>query len=120
MANPRDRDILKEKADQAVQDFKNRIEPNIVGKGANALKEYIEKLVGEHMKKLSEKVEEELAKTKDAVSIYTNVAKDVEKRQTALEAKIQGAIAVLKFLFGGGMLLTIINIVVMILIAVFK
>lgn len=104
--------------DDAVENFKEKVNRDVPNDGVSAVKTYVGGVVKEEFGTLTKRMIDDIKNIKEAVKMYTKVATNVRKRQDELETQIKTSIGILKFLFGGGVLLTVINIIVMIIIAV--
>lgn len=88
-----------------------------INTGSRVISDYIKSLVSSELSKLTSVIQEDVKNMNGAIDIYSKIVLNVEKEQRELSAKIEGSINTIKFLFGGGCILTLINIVVMIFIS---
>ena len=116
MANGR-KPVESKKLDEAVDGFKKAtIHPS--AKTTPPFIDVISGRIEQKFKEFAEGVEEKLTQFNDAINIYSGITKDVEKRQIAVENKVKGSVETIKFFFGGGCLLTLINIIIAIIMVI--
>lgn len=107
----------KSKPDKDVKSFSsNRLYDNISDE-TKILKDRIDNMIRDDFSEKSSEIRGELRKMAEAVSMYSKMVLGVERRMAALENRIEGSINTIKFLFGGGIILTIINGAIMLFIA---
>jgi hypothetical protein len=99
--------------DDAVDNFKENTEPTDKEQTALELvNKYIRKFLKDEFKKLHLSFDEKLEDFNTSIDMIINRVTKVEKSQIKVKTQLSTSINIFKFLFGGGCVLTVINIIV--------
>ena len=105
---------MNNKLDTAVDNFKNNTKGTDETKKTTlkAVNEYMSEFLKVEFTKLELGINEKLKNFNTSIDMIVNRITSTEKKQLKVDTQLDTSVKIFKFLFGGGCVLTVINIIV--------